>query len=75
MMELLSISPIDGRYKKKTIDFQNYFSEYALFKYRLYVEISWLKFIIKEKIVDEKLSNSDITKINNITVIIIKSTL
>ena len=29
-----NISPIDGRYQSKTSDLNEYFSEYALIKYR-----------------------------------------
>ena len=66
MNELLSISVVDGRYKSKVSDLENYFSEYALIKYRLFIEIEWLKFIIKEKIIDEKVNASEIKKINSI---------
>ena len=66
MNELLNISPIDGRYKNKTLELNEYFSEYALIKYRIYVELEWVKYIIKKKIVDDKLSTSEIRKINNI---------
>tara|TARA_B100000029_G_scaffold261034_1_gene257370 strand:+ start:216 stop:1571 length:1356 start_codon:yes stop_codon:yes gene_type:complete len=38
---ILSVSPIDGRYSSKTESFSNYFSEYALIKYRVYVEIEY----------------------------------
>jgi adenylosuccinate lyase len=38
---LFSISPIDGRYRKTTQDLAEYFSEYALIKYRVYVEIEY----------------------------------
>ena len=41
-----NISPIDGRYKSKTSDLNEYFSEYALIKYRTHVEIKWLIFMI-----------------------------
>ena len=41
MDKLLAISPIDGRYKDITYPLQKYFSEYALFKYRLKVEIEY----------------------------------
>lgn len=37
-----AISPIDGRYSEKTKIFSEYFSEYALFKYRLMVELKYL---------------------------------
>jgi len=43
-MELSSLtatSPIDGRYRNKTEELADYFSEYALFKYRVMVEIEY----------------------------------
>ncbi|WP_415060127.1 adenylosuccinate lyase [Flavobacterium sp.] len=39
--ELTAISPIDGRYRNKTIALANYFSEEALIKYRVLVEIEY----------------------------------
>lgn len=41
--QLLCISPIDGRYRNKTENLKNYFSEFALQYYRLYVEITYLQ--------------------------------
>ena len=38
---ILSVSPIDGRYSSITEAFSNYFSEYALIKYRVYIEIEY----------------------------------
>ncbi len=38
---LTAISPIDGRYRSKTKDLASYFSEYALIKYRIRVEIEY----------------------------------
>ena len=38
---LTAVSPIDGRYHGKTKDLANYFSEYALIKYRVKVEIEY----------------------------------
>ncbi len=38
---LTAISPIDGRYNNKTGELYQYFSEYALFKYRVKVEIEY----------------------------------
>ena len=38
---LTAISPIDGRYRSKTEPLANYFSEYALIRYRLRVEIEY----------------------------------
>ena len=40
-MSLTAISPIDGRYHEKTHNLHNYFSEYALIKYRVRIEISY----------------------------------
>lgn len=39
---LTAISPIDGRYAGKTQSLSEYFSEYALIKYRVKVEIAYL---------------------------------
>ena len=38
---LTAISPIDGRYNSKTKSLQNYFSESALIKYRILVEVEY----------------------------------
>ena len=41
MKALEAISPIDGRYASKTAALSQYFSEYALFKYRVWVEVEY----------------------------------
>jgi len=38
---LQAISPIDGRYQKQLSSLSDYFSEYALIRYRTYVEIEY----------------------------------
>lgn len=38
---LTAISPIDGRYRSKTEPLANYFSEYALIRYRVRVEVEY----------------------------------
>ena len=38
---LTAISPIDGRYRNTTTQLADYFSEFALIKYRVYVEIEY----------------------------------
>jgi len=38
---ITAISPVDGRYRNKTNELADYFSEYALFKYRVKVEIEY----------------------------------
>lgn len=47
---LFCISPVDGRYRKMTEKVADYFSEYAYIKYRVKVEIEWLKYILKSEI-------------------------
>ena len=66
MNELLNISPIDGRYHETTKILNNYFSEYALIKYRTIVEIKWLIFLSEEEIISEKLSKKEKEKLLNI---------
>ena len=52
---LMSISPIDGRYRKTVEKISEYFSEFAYIKYRVIVEIKWLEKILNNKeIVDFK---------------------
>ncbi|QEE50909.1 adenylosuccinate lyase [Flavobacterium alkalisoli] len=41
LSELNAISPIDGRYRNKTVSLSGYFSEEALIKYRVLVEIEY----------------------------------
>jgi adenylosuccinate lyase len=38
---LTATSPVDGRYRNKTNELSDFFSEYALFKYRVRVEIEY----------------------------------
>ena len=38
---LTSISPVDGRYRNQTAELAQYFSEYALIRYRILVEIEY----------------------------------
>lgn len=40
---LTAISPIDGRYRARTEVLSDYFSEYALIRYRVLVEVRWLQ--------------------------------
>ncbi|MBM3263342.1 MAG: adenylosuccinate lyase, partial [candidate division Zixibacteria bacterium] len=41
-MSLRSISPLDGRYAGQVQTLADYFSEWALIKYRIHVETEWL---------------------------------
>ncbi|MEO7524303.1 MAG: lyase family protein, partial [Ferruginibacter sp.] len=46
---LTAVSPIDGRYFNSTRQLSEYFSEYALIKYRLYVETEYFVFLSEKK--------------------------
>lgn len=43
LSSLTAIAPVDGRYHAKGRDLRPIFSEYGLFRFRLQVEIEWLK--------------------------------
>ncbi len=67
---LTAISPIDGRYQNKTDSLRPIFSEYGLFRFRVEVEIEWLKTLaahsgIKEIAPFSKKSISILDKIKN----------
>ena len=47
---LNAISPIDGRYHEKTKNYSSYFSEYALIKYRVLIEIEYFLALSKSEI-------------------------
>ena len=48
LKELKAITPIDGRYSKLCKELEPVFSEFGLIKSRLFVEISWLQFLVEE---------------------------
>jgi adenylosuccinate lyase len=50
---LTALSPLDGRYGSKTAVLRDFFSEYALIKYRVIVEIEWLKALAAEPAIAE----------------------
>lgn len=41
LSQLTAISPVDGRYRGKTAGLDNYFSEFALIRYRVKVEVEY----------------------------------
>ena len=47
MQEYFALSPLDGRYSKIGKTLSPYFSEYALVKNRVKVEVYWLQFLLK----------------------------
>lgn len=50
LTSLTSISPIDGRYRRQVQHLDQYFSEYALIKYRVLVEVEYLQFLSQKKL-------------------------
>lgn len=63
MDTLLSISPIDGRYRETVEEVSQYFSEYAFIKYRVIVEIDWLRYFLKNILKQEDDFSTKFTKI------------
>lgn len=57
--ELLNISPIDGRYHDKVAELGQYFSEYALMKFRIYVEVEYFIALTELPILQLKNFDSD----------------
>ena len=55
---LTSISSIDGRYRKQVQHLDEYFSEYSLIKYRVFIETEYLFFLADKKFL--KLTNKAI---------------
>ena len=52
-----NISPIDGRYKEQTEILGQYFSEFALFKYRLKVELLYFIELFKSGVITDPLTS------------------
>jgi len=67
--ESLTLCPLDGRYSGIKDALGEYFSEYALVKYRVFVEIQWLKFLIENIDSDilRKFDKKDMNKIESIS--------
>jgi adenylosuccinate lyase len=64
LTSLSAISAIDGRYRKQVQHLDEYFSEYALMKYRVLVEIEYLFFLSEKKLV--KLSQKAVKHLNEV---------
>ncbi len=67
MSSIEKISPIDGRYYSKTKALSEYFSEYALIKYRLFVEVQYL--IALKKLGLKELSNLTDSDLENLQLV------
>lgn len=50
---ITALSPLDGRYHSKVESLRPYFSEFALIRYRVQVEIAWLKALSAEPAITE----------------------
>ena len=53
LSSLTAISPIDGRYAGKTAELRPIFSEYGFMRFRVLVEIAWLKALADNKKIRE----------------------
>ena len=49
LTQLTAISPIDGRYRKQLQHLDEYYSEFALIKYRVIVEVAYFLFLAEKK--------------------------
>ncbi len=47
--QLTAISPIDGRYRNQLHHLDEYFSEFALIKYRVFVEVEYFLFLAEKR--------------------------
>ncbi len=56
---LTAISPIDGRYAAKCVEFRTVFSEFGLIKRRVQVECAWLEALCDEPLIAECAALSD----------------
>ena len=71
--ESMTLCPLDGRYSGIKDALGEYFSEYALVKYRVFVEIQWLKFLINniDNDILAKFNQADMSQIEAIPRILI----
>ncbi|MCO6426482.1 adenylosuccinate lyase [Nitrosomonas communis] len=66
---IYALSPLDGRYHNKVEDLRPYFSEFALIRYRVRVEIEWLKALSNEPAISEVpvFSPATMAQLDNLT--------
>jgi len=53
LSSLTALSPLDGRYSSKVESLRQYFSELALIRYRMLIEIEWLQALAAEPVLVE----------------------
>lgn len=70
LLPLTAVSPVDGRYYNSTKELSDYFSESALIKYRLHVEVEYFIMLSEKKFLklDTKIKNSLRELINNFSI-------
>ena len=56
---LTALSPVDGRYARKTSSLRQFFSEYGLIKHRVLIEIRWLQALANHSEIKEVPTFSD----------------
>ena len=63
-----NISPIDGRYKENVSELEGYFSEQALMRYRILVEVEYLLSLVELKSFQKKrsLSKKTLSSLRNL---------
>lgn len=64
MNDAFELCPLDGRYNDIKELMSPYFSEYAYFQKRVFVEVEWLLYLIETKVINYK---GDTTKIKEIS--------
>jgi len=52
LSNLTALSPLDGRYRDKVSRLADYFSEFGLIRYRILVEVEWLKALCAAQALD-----------------------
>ncbi len=62
-MGIRSISPVDGRYEKKSMVLADYFSEMALIRYRILTEVTYLKYLSSSGVIGLRAFTSDEEKL------------
>jgi adenylosuccinate lyase len=58
---LTAISPIDGRYRNTTKELAAYFSEFALIKYRVFIEIEYFIALCEHPLKQLRNFDADVT--------------
>ena len=53
LSDLTALSPLDGRYRDKVSRLSDYFSEFGLIRYRILVEVEWLKALCAAQALDD----------------------